>query len=188
MPRESTAILKQRLMKGLRAVAAELVNRAKIRATSRVDTGELRNSITYTEEEDYVLFGLPANEKNKSLELGFKPHYVPGKYIGVWAKRHGFGKPKGASKKRKSKKKKTDTGTGLYVGGPGSFLDYGPGGARSVRYVGKLRVVRLWVTKGSQSEFIARGKVGFSVIQHTVNKELKGIAADAFLKGYRYGR
>lgn len=61
-----------------------------------VDTGRLWASIT-----PQVVFGLGIGGvqgvvgSNVSyapyVELGTRPHFVPAKYIGVWASRHGFG-------------------------------------------------------------------------------------------------
>jgi len=58
-----------------------------------VDTGRLRASIT---PEITQMGGMTVGIVGSNVsyaphqELGFKPHFVPAKYIGTWATRHGF--------------------------------------------------------------------------------------------------
>ncbi|MBF6596087.1 MAG: HK97 gp10 family phage protein [Thermaceae bacterium] len=189
------ARLRRKLRGGLVAVAQELVNQAKVRATAHVDTGELRNSITYSEVPDGVLFGLPDSPKHRALELGFAPHWVPGKYIGGWMGRNKVGQiyrrssRSVGSRTRRSKplKRAVAMAAGLYVGGPNSTLDYGPGGTSGMMVRGKSRVFKRWMTKGQRSDELTPGKVGFSVVRWTVRRRLRAIAAQAFAQGYRNG-
>jgi len=65
---------------------------AKIKAP--VDTGRLRSSIT--PEVKRVFMGWQGVVGSKVryapfVELGTRPHFVPAKYIGTWARRHGLG-------------------------------------------------------------------------------------------------
>ena len=58
-----------------------------------VDTGKLRASIT---PEITQMGGMTVGIVGSNVsyapyqELGFRPHFVPAKYIGTWATRHGF--------------------------------------------------------------------------------------------------
>lgn len=183
--------MRKRLMAGLRGVAIELTNAAKLRATRHVYTGELRNSITHTEVSKYVLFGIPANAKNISLEFGFKPHWVPLRYLGAWMQRNRVGVRRAAVysvRTRRRSSRLVVSATGLYVGGPGSRLDYGIGGASGERVFGRKRIIARWNTRGARSKYIASGKVGFSIIRHTVGTHLRAVALPAFIRGYRYER
>ncbi|PZA08640.1 hypothetical protein [Meiothermus sp. Pnk-1] len=171
------AKLRRKLTAGLVSVAVELTNEAKVRATRHVDTGERRNSITHAElPNGSVVWGLPGNVKNAALELGFRPHWVPAAYIGVWMRRHGL-----------NSRKLTRRVAGLYVGGPGSRLDSGPGGASGIRRIGNKNVFGRWRTRGEVSRYLAPGKVGHSVLRHTVATRLKSIAPAAFVRGYQRG-
>lgn len=184
MERRVREQLRRRLMAGLRGVATELVNQARVRATRHVDTGELRNSITYSEGPGYVLFGLPANAKNVSLERGFRPHFVPFRVapgLAVWASRVGHPSVKGRGRRL------TRLAAGIYIGGPGSTLDYAVGGATGVRRIGRQNVAGTWTTKGEPSRYLDRGKVGSSVLRWTVGERLKVVAPEAFVRGYRRG-
>jgi hypothetical protein len=193
LPASTKARLRKKLTSGLKSVAVALVNEAKVRATQLVDTGEYRNSITYSETgQGQVLFGLPNNKKNVALELGFKPHFLPVQYAGTWMRRHGVGIVKARSQSRtKSGKRSTRTrqflSAGIYVGGPRSRLEYGGGGASGERsFYGRKRFLR-WRTKGGQSKYLPAGKVGFSVIRHTVRTRARVVAPAAFLRGYSRG-
>ena len=58
-----------------------------------VDTGRLRASITpeITQMGGRTVGIVGSNVSYAPYqELGFKPHFVPAKYIGTWATRHGF--------------------------------------------------------------------------------------------------
>jgi len=78
-------------LNGMR-VATLLVQRsAKIKAP--VDTGRLRASITpEVRWQGNKAVGVVGSNVTYApfVELGTKPHFVPAKYIGVWASRHGF--------------------------------------------------------------------------------------------------
>lgn len=170
LDRKLRARLRRKLTAGLVGVAVALTNEAKLRATRHVDTGERRNSITHTVlPGGSVLWGLPGNAKNAALELGFTPHWVPVGYIGVWARRHGLGT------------------RGVYVGGPKSRLDTGPGGASGIRMIGRKKVFGRWRTQGEVSRYLAPGKVGHSVLRHTVATRLRVVAPAAFVRGYSRG-
>jgi hypothetical protein len=165
-------------------VALALTNEAKVRATRHVDTGERRNSITHTVLSDgSVLWGLPGNVKNVALELGFRPHWVPAAYIEVWMRRHGVG----VRRRTRRLGRRVVRAAGLYVGGPGSWLDTGPGGASGTRRIGNKNVFGRWRTRGEVSRYLAPGKVGHSVLRHTVATRLRVVAPVAFMRGYSRG-
>lgn len=178
--RATLARLRKKLRFGLVGVAVALTNEGKKRATARVDTGELRNSITHAEIGDNVYWGIPRNKKNEALEGGFKPHFVPIGIIGTWARRKGVGT---VTVKGARGRKRKFLAAGVYVGGPNSRLDYGRGFVGGF-YGGRYRT---WRTKGSSSEFLRPGTVGFSVVQHTVKNDLQRIAPVAFAAGYDRG-
>jgi len=74
--------------------ATLLVQRsAKTGKAMPVDTGRLRASIT---PEITQMGGMTVGIVGSAVsyaphqELGFRPHFVPAKYIGTWATRHGF--------------------------------------------------------------------------------------------------
>lgn len=176
LDRKTRARLRRKLTAGLVSVAVALTNEAKIRATRHVDTGERRNSITHTELADgSVIWGLPGNAKNAALELGFTPHWVPVGYAEAWMRRHGVGVGRVVK------------AAGMFVGGPGSRLDSGPGGAAGVRMIGRKKVFGRWRTKGEISRYLSPGKVGHSVLRHTVATRLRVVAPSAFLRGYSRG-
>jgi len=189
--RRAKAKLRRRLQNGLVAVAVELTNQAKVRATRHVDTGERRNSITHTPLADgSVLWGMPRNAKNVALELGFTPHWVPVSYIGPWMRRHGVGMGRVqvyGIRTRRASSRLVVKSAGLYVGGPGSRLDTGPGGAGGTRMRGRKRVFGRWRTKGQVDPLLAPGKVGFSVLRWTIRHRLRAIGPAAFARGYSRG-
>lgn len=190
LDRKLRARLRRKLTAGLVGVAVALTNEAKMRATRHVDTGERRNSITHTLlPGGSVIWGLPGNAKNASLELGFRPHWVPAGYIEPWMRRHGIGVDRvmRSSRARRRLSKRVVRAAGLYVGGPGSRLDTGPGGASGTRRIGNRNVSGRWRTKGEMSRFLAPGKVGHSVLRHTVATRLRTIAPVAFIRGYQRG-
>lgn len=167
--REILKDLRRRHQAGLFAVAVELTNRAKVLATKHTDNGTRRNSITQTKESDgrTVLWGIPKNSAPHApyLELGFTPHWVPAKYIGVWMQRHGagilrngeavrgkvvHGKPR---KRVNLRARGTSVSLGLYVGGPNSTLQTAPGGTGGFLFGKRGRRVRgHWRTKGGESK------------------------------------
>jgi len=193
MPLDRTAKtkLRKRLQSGLVAVAVELTNQAKVRATRRVDTGERRNSITHTALGDgSVLWGMPRNAKNVALELGFTPHWVPGSYITPWMRRHGVGMGRVtvySIKTRRRSSRRAVLAVGLYVGGPASWLDTGPGGASGTRMRGRKRIFARWRTRGQVDPLLVPGKVGFSVLRWTTRHQLRAIGSAAFARGYSRG-
>lgn len=203
MPLDRAAIarLRRRHESGLLAVARSLSGVAKTRATKHVDVGTVRNSITQTstttEGHTEVLWGISliGAPYQKYLEFGFRPHWTPARYIGVWMQRHGAGTStrtrtisKGVTVARGRYKSTRAVALGLYVGGPGSTLDYGPGGASGKLFGkgGKL-TTKTWKTKGQESAYLKAGKVGFSIVQWTVDHHSQAAAADAFRRGWAHG-
>jgi len=152
----ATRTLKRRLRNGLRRVAQDLVNQAKVRASEHVNTGALRSSITWSDGPGLtVLFGirLAGAPHARYLEYGFKPHFVPEKYIGDWAKRV------------------LGIRSGLFVGGRNTHLEHGCGLSPSGGY-------------SKPSELLAPGTVGFSVLRWTVKNTPKRRLLRAFKTGY----
>ena len=79
-------------LQGMRDATLIVMRDARIFAP--VDTGRLRASIApeVRTEGKTVLGVVGSNVKYAPYqELGFRPHFVPAQYIGVWASRHGFG-------------------------------------------------------------------------------------------------
>jgi len=74
--------------------ATLLVQRsARVGKAMPVDTGRLRASITpeITQMGGRTVGIVGSNVSYAPYqELGFRPHFVPAKYIGTWATRHGF--------------------------------------------------------------------------------------------------
>lgn len=157
LDRQALVRLRKKNLAGLTAVAVELTNQAKVRATRHVDSGTLRNSVTHDVKTDHVLWGIPLKSAPhaKYLEYGFRPHFVPAQHIALWARRRGVAKSKRF--------------TGLFVGGRNSSLEHGPG-------------IR---TRGRRSDLLPPNKVGFSVLRWTVKHRLRPIALPAFARGWR---
>jgi len=175
---KAIAALRRRQTAGFEQVARELSRLAKLRATRISDTGRRRNSVTHTVlPEGGVLWGIPVSAAPQAvyLEHGFAPHWVPGKYVSLWAKREGVSLQGG---KRNP---------GLFIGGPGSTLDYADGGAQTDRLFGPggKRTLRTYLTKGQSSKYLDRGKVGHSILQYTAQEHGRRIAPQAFLRGFR---
>lgn len=191
--------LRRRQQNGLYAVGVELTNRAKVLATRHTDNGTRRNSITQTKSQDgrSVLWGIPEKAAPHAvhLELGFKPHWVPGKYVGLWMSRKGVGvRFKHATRTeagtyRSSRKYKTarSMAMGVFVGGPGSKLDYARGGARGRLFAkgGKLRV-RTYTTQGSSSRYLRSGTVGHPILQPTA-EQITSIPLEVYKRGFLAG-
>ena len=195
--RQALAKLRRKQTAGLVAVAVELTNQAKVRATRNVDTGTRRNSITHTAVGPKVLWGISKRSAPHAphLELGFRPHFVPMRFINLWARRRGVGQVRETStysgrRKISSRRYKRARGVrlGIFVGGPGSRLDYGPGGAQAYQLRGRARVLVRYRTKGQKSDLIPPGKVGHSVLRWTVKHRLRAVAPTAFARGYRNAR
>lgn len=168
------ALLRRKLVAGLSAIGGDLVGLARTRQTRHVDVGTLRNSITHTEKGMTVLFGvsLRTAPHARYLERGFRPHWTPARYISLWARRTRV--PLQGSARN----------PGLFVGGPGSTLDYATGGATARFRRGRRTIKLTYRTQGEESPYLARGKVGFSVIRHTVDNHLRDVAPRAFMRGY----
>ena len=78
-------------LNGMRTATLLVQRSAKIK--SPVDTGRLRASITpEVRWNGNMVIGAVGSDVKYApfVELGTKPHFVPKKYIGVWARRHGF--------------------------------------------------------------------------------------------------
>jgi hypothetical protein len=175
--REALAEMRRRQLNGMFAVAVAMTSESKKLATRHVDNGTRRNSITQTKLSDKVLWGIPKNSAPHAvyLELGFRPHWVPARHIWLWMRRTGF--------QRRHPKAK-----GVFVGGPGSTLDYGGGGATAELFIGyKKRVRRTYRTRGRRSPYIKPGKVGHAILRPVANEQLRHIAPSAFLRGYQNG-
>lgn len=203
-PREVLMLFRRKRQNGLYAVAVELTNRAKVQATRHNDTGTRRNSITQTKHQDgsSVLWGIPIGSAPHApyLELGFKPHWVPAKYIGPWMQRKGagilrhgkavrgkvtHGKPRG---KVSLRARGTSVQLGLYVGGPNSTLQSAPGGTHGFLF-GKrgLRVRGHWRTKGGTSKHLTKGRVGHPILQPTA-EQITQIPLTVYQRGFERGR
>lgn len=201
LDRAALARLRRKHENGLLSVARTLSGFAKERATKHVDVGTLRNSITETsvttEGRTEVLWGisLVGAPYAKYLEHGFAPHWTPARYIGVWMQRHGAGVQKtarvvsgGRTVARRRYKTARAVALGLYVGGPGSTLDYGPGGAKGKLFgAGGKLVEKTWSTKGQESAYLKPGKVGFAIVRPTVHDHARAIGPEAFRRGWNRG-
>lgn len=196
--------LRRRHQSGLHAVAVELTNRAKVAATRHTDNGTRRNSITQSKEIDgrTVLWGIPIGAAPHSpyLELGFKPHWVPARYIGVWMQRHGAGVLRNgrqvrgkvvhgrARRKVNLRARGTSVASGLYVGGPGSTLQSAPGGTGGYLFgKGGKRRRQHWHTKGGKSRYLTSGKVGHPILQ-PVGDKAHTVPMSVFERGFDRGR
>ena len=164
--RQALATLRRKQTAGLVAVAVELTNQAKVRATRNVDTGTRRNSITHTAVGPKVLWGISlASAPHASyLELGFPSslcsHAVhqslgapPGRGSASGNVHLHAGKRKVSSRRYKRVRA---VRLGIFVGGPGSRLDYGPGGAQAYQFKGRARVLVRYRTKGQKSRTSSR--------------------------------
>lgn len=203
-PREVLMEFRRRRQNGLYAVAVELTNRAKVHATRHNDTGTRRNSITQTKHQDgsSVLWGIPTKSAPHApyLELGFRPHWVPSKYIGVWMQRHGAGILRNgrtvrgkvvhgkARRKVSLRARGTSVAMGLYVGGPGSSLQSAPGGTGGYLFTtgGKRRRMH-WRTKGGTSKHLTKGRVGHPILQPTA-EQITQIPLTVYQRGFERGR
>lgn len=196
--------LRRRHQAGLYAIAVEMTGRAKVLATRHNDNGTRRNSITQAKQSDgrTVLWGIPINSAPHAphLELGFKPHWVPAKHIGVWMQRHGAGILRNGETVRgrvvhgKTRRKVnlrargTSVSLGLYVGGPGSTLQTAPGGTGGFLFGKRGRRVRgHWHTKGGRSNYLTKATVGHPILQ-PVGEQAHTIPLEVFARGWRAGR
>lgn len=191
---------RRRNQNGLYAVAVEMSNRAKLLATRHTDNGTRRNSITQAKTSDgrQVLWGIPIKSAPHAphLEFGFRPHWVPGRYIGLWMQRNGVGvgfqrmnRSAGERRWTRSKplKRIQTVQLGLYVGGPGSRLQHAPGGTRGRLFGkgGKL-VTQFWMTRGGSSPWLRPHKVGHPILQ-PVARQAVTIPTTVFARGFARG-
>ncbi len=196
--------LRRRHQAGLHAVAVELTNRAKVIATRHTDNGTRRNSITQSKENDghTVLWGIPINSAPHAphLELGFKPHWVPARHIGLWMQRHGAGITRNGRtvrgrivhgqgrRKVNLRARGTAVAMGLFVGGPGSTLQTAPGGTTAMFFAGRNRRKRWhYYTKGGRSRHLETGKVGHPILQ-PVGEKADTVPLSVFSRGFDRGR
>lgn len=200
LDRAVMAEFRKRRQNGLYAVAVELTGRAKTVATRHNDTGTRRNSITQSKATDgkTVYWGIPlsAAPHAEHLELGFRPHWVPAKYIGVWMQRHGAGILRNgqavrgkvvhgkARRKINLRARGTSVSMGLYVGGPGSTLQTAPGGTGGFfGRRGKGVVRRHWHTKGGRSKYLTKARVGHPILQPTA-EQIDKIPLSVYQRGF----
>lgn len=196
LDRAAMARLRRKHQAGMLSVARDLTGKAKERATRHVNIGTLRNSVTETVQASasrtQVLWGISLRSAPhaKYLERGFRPHWVPMRHLHLWAKRSGAGQVRSTSgfgSKSKSYKSSRAVALGLFIGGRGSRLDYAPGGAQAYRNYGKRRVLEGYRTKGKPSRYLDPGKVGFSILQHTVGTHIRSIGVDSYKRGFDRG-
>lgn len=204
--RRILAELRRRQQNGLFAVAVELTNRAKVLATKHHDNGTRRNSITQTKSSDgrTVLWGIPAKAAphGPHLEFGFKPHWVPGRHIGLWMTRNKVGSNMTAiatlhgvtrrrryvSRKRSRAKAPKAQALGLFVGGPGSTLQVAPGGTQARFFAGRKRFKRWhYYTKGGISRYLRPATVGHPILQPTA-AQVKSVPLEVYKRGFQRGR
>lgn len=176
LDRKALAKLRQKQQAGLVAVAVAMTSHAKQLATRHVDNGTRRNSITHGELPSGVLWGIPINSAPHAvfLELGFKPHWVPMRHLALWARRNGVGqvltstiRSRGRVVSSKRYKKARAVRLGVFVGGPGSTLQHGPGGLVMQQFRGRRRERVSYFTKGGRSRYLPPGKVGHPVLAPT---------------------
>lgn len=202
LDRKVLAEFRKRQQAGLYAVAVELTNKAKVLATRHTDNGTRRNSITQSKSTNGrdVLWGIPVNAAPHApyLELGFRPHWVPGKYVGIWMQRHGQGilrngrsvrgrvVPGHGRQKVNLRARGTSVSLGMYVGGPNSSLQTAPGGTGGFRG-GRRRVRGHWHTKGGTSKYLTRAKVGHPILQPAAER-IEDIPLTIYQRGFERGR
>jgi len=203
LDRQVVALMRRKQVAGLMAVATELTGRAKVLAVRHNDTGTRANSITQTPSDDGrgVLWGIPVNSAPHApyLELGFRPHWVPAKYGGVWMQRHGVGITRNGQtvrgkvvhgqgrRKVNLRARGTAVAMGMYVGGPNSSLQSAPGGTGGRLYRGRKFVTRHWHTKGGTSKFLTQARVGHPILQ-PASESARGISPEVFKRGWQRGR
>ena len=91
MERIVTDLRGEPFLNGMRRATLLVQRSAKIKAP--VDTGRLRASITpEVRWQGNTAIGVVGSDVKYApfVELGTKAHFVPAKYIGVWASRHGL--------------------------------------------------------------------------------------------------
>lgn len=203
IPPEILKELRRKQQAGLYAVAVELTNRAKVIATRHSDNGTRRNSITQTKSDDgrSVLWGIPtgAAPHAQYLELGFTPHWVPGRHIGLWMTRNNVGSGQvahatlhGVTRRKRYTSRRTlktvrSQALGLFVGGPGSTLQYGGGGATMTQFHGPRRIRVTYRTKGGKSKFLKGGKVGHPILQPAA-ETIRSIPIETYKRGFENAR
>lgn len=193
MTPQARAKIKTALMSGLTGVAIALTAEAKIRATKNLDNGTRRNSITHVKQENAVLWGIPKNQAPHAvlLEQGFKPHWVPMRYISLWARRHGVGQVYATrinGRRVRTYKQARATKLGVFVGGPNSSLQYGGAGATAMQFRGRGRRVSVtYPTPAGRSPYLPAGKVGSPILQPTIKEDLARVGRKAFIAGFKRG-
>lgn len=172
--------LDRKLLGGLTSVARALTKEARKRARRQnSDTGQRSLAITHVVEGDNVFWGIPKSSGGKHsiiLEKGFKPHFVPQRYISGWRSRNKV------ARVGKAQSKSPD---GLFVGGPNSRFMYGGGGARGKFFAGRGRLVsKTYRTQGGKSPYLKSGKVGSPILQPTWKEDKPRVQKAAFKRGY----
>lgn len=178
--------LRTRMLNGLEGMALVLTARAQRLAAQHVDTTATYRSIGHKRRQNDVLWGSTGKSALPYLEFGFRPHWVPGRYIAGWMSRKNVGVQRRVISRGKNKGKLgkiTTMALGVYVGGPGSTLQSGPGGAKG--RLGWKRQERTWNTKGGTSPYLPAGKVGFPILRPAVASLPKAYLIRAFIQGYR---
>lgn len=204
-PPEILKEFRRKRQNGLLAVAVELTGRATRLATKHHDVGTRRNSITQTKLNDGsggVLWGIPVKAAPHAphLELGFRPHWVPAKYIGPWMQRKGAGILRhgqavrgkvvhgGPRRSVSLRARGTSVSMGMYVGGPGSSLQSAPGGTGGFfGRRGKGVARKHWRTKGGTSPHLKNATVGHPILQPTA-EQITQIPLTTYQRGFERGR
>lgn len=179
--------MRQRLLNGLEGVALVLTSKAQARLRSHADTGTLYRSVGHTRRRDDVLWGSDARQA-PFFEFGFKPHWVPGKYINGWMRRKGVGVTRRVISRGKNKGKPgkiTAYALGVFVGGPASTLESSSQGATG--RIGWRRQVRTYRTAGGTNPLLSAGKVGYPFLRPAVAETSKSEALQAFARAYKGG-
>ena len=194
--RKALAEMRRRQQAGLVAVAVAMTGHAKQLATRHTDNGTRRNSVTHTRQTREVLWGIPVRSAPHAvfLELGFKPHWVPMRYMALWARRHGVGQVmttrartgRGRSQALKTYKRSRGSALGVFVGGPNSKLQHGPGGLSMQQFRGRQRVRVSYATRGGRSPFLPPGTVGHPILQPTA-RWIRGQWLPYFKRGFERG-
>ncbi len=203
LDRQVLALIRRKHVAGLMAVATELTGRAKVIATRHTDNGTRRNSITQAPSDDgsSVLWGIPVNSAPHAvyLELGFRPHWVHARNVGVWMQRHGVGITRngktvtGKIVRRQGRQavnlraRGTAVALGMYVGGPNSRLQTAPGGTQGTPTGRKRRLRSHWHTKGGTSKYLSQARVGHPILQPAA-EDIRDISPDVFRRGWQNGR
>jgi len=155
MARVYRPVLERKTRAALAVLGSWLNRRAIEHLDGRRFQGAVLNSIGWRYDGPFaILWGSDRRIAPHAvyLEMGFRPHWVPYKYASAyyWARRVA---PQWANKK------------GLYVGGPGSVLKTGPGGASGLIGPPKAKRWATWYTTAGTSKWLPNGKVGWPFLR-----------------------